>query len=259
MSNITLAYDDFKKNRSNKYLDFIFECREKYPAYSQEKQKSCYAHHIVPRHHYKNHELNMETFDLPANTVRLTFEDHIKAHEIRYEVYQEYGDLMAARHMSGLTEEGMTLMQKAGGQAVNVKFKKEGRLMYDPECQAEMAGRSMARPDAREIRSKGGKKGGTKRQENRIIRVEDRYEWCVDGQPFLCTFNFNSGGDLLKDLYTARPTKLQRVSPLINGTKKKLHGWSCKKIETSSTNDIFEDSTYYRTFIYLNLNSKFVS
>ena len=243
MSNITIAYDDFIKNKSNKYLDFIFECREKYPAYSEEKKAACYTHHIVPRHHYKNHGLDKQTFDLPANTVRLTFEDHVKAHEIRYEVYQEYGDLMAFRQMSGLAEDGMNIMQKIGGQVVNIKFKQEGHMMFSSTWQKEMAARSMARPDALEIRSKGGRIGGTRRQVNRIVRVEDRYEWSVDDKPFLCTFNLNSGGDMLKTLYAARPTKLQRVTPLINGSRKKLHGWSCRKIETSSTNDIFEDTT----------------
>lgn len=132
--------------------------------------------------------------------------------------------------MSNLTEEGMRSMQQAGGQAANSQFRRDGRLMHDPVWQKEMARRSMARPDALETRSAGGKVGGRKRNENRIIHHEDRYEWSVDGTPFLCTFGFNSGGDLLRALNEARPTKLQRVSQLINGTRARLNGWSCKKL-----------------------------
>lgn len=234
MSKPTQAYLDFVQGISNKYLDFIQECRRKYQSYSKEQQDACYTHHIVPRHHYKAHKLNWETFDLAENRVRMTFEDHVKAHELRFEVYTEYGDKAAFERMKSLNEEGMRAMQQAGGQTVNIQFKQEGRLMHDPQWQREMSRRSMARSDALQIRSEGGKKGGRKRQENRIVRVEDRYEWFVDGTPFLCTFHLNSGGDLLKALHNARPTNLQRVSPLIYGQRKNLHGWSCRKIEDVS-------------------------
>jgi hypothetical protein len=127
MSNLTIAYKDFTQNKSNKYLDFIQECREKYQAYSSDEQKACSTHHIVPRHHYKAHKLSMQTFNLPENTVRLTFDDHVKAHQLRFEVYGEYGDSAAVNSMTGLTEEGMRAMQQAGGQAVNVQLNKKGR------------------------------------------------------------------------------------------------------------------------------------
>lgn len=233
MCNFTQAYQDLQQNVSNKYLDFIQECREIFQTYSQEKQKKCHTHHIVPRHHYKAHQLDPQTFDLSNNTVKLTFDDHVIAHELRYKVYGEYGDLAAVKYMQALSEQGMRAMQQAGGQAVNVKLKKEGRLMHDPQWQKEMAKRSMEKDNAKQTRSEGGKKGGRKRHENRILRVEDRYEWSVDDKPFLCTFNFNFGSDLLNDLQAARPTNLQRVSPLITGQRKKLYGWSCKKIESS--------------------------
>lgn len=233
----TKAFQDFLQGVSNPYLDFIEACRKKYRSYSKEQQDACYTHHVVPRHHYKNktHGLDSSTLDLPANLVRMNFEDHVKAHELRFEVYGEYGDKVAFKRMQGLTEEGMRAMQQAGGQAVNVKFKKEGKLMHDPEYQREMARRSMARADALEIRSQGGKKGGKKRQANRILRIEDRYEWSFQGVPFLCTFHLNSGGDVLRILNAAQPTNLTRVSQLITGEWKRLYGWSCRKLEESSS------------------------
>lgn len=231
----TKAYEDFLQGVSNQYLDFIEACRRKYRSYSKEQQDACYTHHIVPRHHYKTHGLDSNTLDLPANLVRMTFEDHVKAHELRFEVYGEYGDKVAFKRMQGLTEEGMLAMQQAGGQAVNVQFKNEKRLMHDPAYQLEMARRSMARTDALETRSQGGKKGGKKRQANRILRVEDRYEWSFNDQPFLCTFGLNSGGDVLRILNAAQGTNLTRASQLITGKRKRLYGWSCRKLENSSS------------------------
>lgn len=235
MSKLTQAYNDFLKNISNEYLDFINECRRKAENYSPEQLKACQIHHIVPRHHYKANKLKFDTFDSPNNRVPVTFEDHIKAHQIRFDVYGEYGDKVAFTKMANLTQEGMRAMQQTGGQIANIKFKEEGRLMHDPKWQSEMGERSMARPDALSIRSKGGKLGNRKRHQNRTVRFEDRYLWFVEGKPFLCTFGFDNGGDLLRTLHQARPTKLQRISPLITGQKKSLHGWSCQKISENSS------------------------
>ncbi len=241
-------YQDFIANVSNEYLNFINECREKAKGYSSEKLEKCQIHHVVPRHHYKSFGLDVETFDLPENRVPVTFEDHIKAHEIRFQehivfqlaivdrlgVYGEFGDKVAFTRMKNMQAEGMRAMQQAGGQAVNRQFKQEGRLMHDPEWQREMGRRSMARADALQIRSEGGKVGNRKRHKNRTVRKDDRYLWLVDGQPFMCTFGFDNGGDLLKALHQARPTGLQRVSQLIRGSRKFLYGWSCQKINTET-------------------------
>ena len=65
----------------------------------------------------------------------------------------------------------MLIMQQAGGQAVNIQFKREGRLMHDPIWQKEMAAKSMCRPDAFLIRSIGGKKGSLVRNKNRVVKI----------------------------------------------------------------------------------------
>lgn len=186
---MTQAYTDFQTNVSNKYLDFVKECREKVKNFSKEELSSCQIHHIVPRHHYKNHNLSWETFDLPENRVCMTFDDHVKAHEYRFEVYGEFADKVAFTRMKSMEEEGFRAFQQAGGQAVNQIFKKEGRMMYDSSFQKEMAARSMARPDAYEIRSVAGKKGNRKRHQNVTVRKEDRYLWFFQNELFLCTFH----------------------------------------------------------------------
>ena len=227
-------YQDFLDKCSNPYFDFINQCLEKQKSFSREELADCQTHHIVPRHHYKNHARPWETFNAIENIVELTFEDHVKAHQLRFEVYREPADKVAYTIMSNLKEDGMKAMQQAGGQAVNVRWKRERRLMYDPEFQREMARRSMARSDAREIRSRGGKVGNSRRHQNVTVRKEDRYLWCWKGDPFLCTFGFDNGSDLCRELQKAKQTKLDRVSGLIKGFRKSLHGWSCRKIENES-------------------------
>jgi hypothetical protein len=226
----TRAYTDFKENKSNKYLDFIKECREKAQSFSPEELSSCSTHHIVPRHHYKAHKLPWSTFNLEENLVKLTFEDHVKAHEIRFEVYGEFADKLAFTRMKNMAEDGMKSFQQAGGQAVNRIFREQGRMMYDPVWQQEQARKSMARPDALQIRSEAGKKGNRTRHQNVTVRKEDRYLWCYKNEPFLCTFGFDNGGDLLQELFKAKETPLLRVTPLVKGWKRSLHGWSCEKL-----------------------------
>lgn len=94
-----------------------------------------------------------------------------------------------------------------------------------------MAARSMARPDAREIRSKGGKVGGRVRNQDRIITADDCYLFSYNGEEVLVIVNCRTGGEVLEQLNLYQPTKLQRVTPLLNGQRKSLHGWSCVKLD----------------------------
>lgn len=93
-----------------------------------------------------------------------------------------------------------------------------------------MAARSMARPDAREIRSKGGKKGGTTRNLDRAIKQDDCYLFSFKGQEVLCIFNCRTGGQVLEQLHLYKQTPLKRVTPLLNGSRSTLYGWSCVKL-----------------------------
>ena len=125
----TKAYQDFLEKCSNAYLDFIQDCREKAKDYSSEQLGQCQTHHIVPRHHYKNHKLSPETFNLPQNLVELTFEDHVKAHQLRFEVYGEYADQVAVKSMKGLKEEPTAL------QRVSQLIKGEKKSLYGWSCE----------------------------------------------------------------------------------------------------------------------------
>lgn len=92
------------------------------------------------------------------------------------------------------------------------------------------AAKSMARTDSHLIRSLSGKQGGYNRNINRVITKNSKVLFFFEGVPFLCVFNCQTGGDVLKELQKAKKTNLTRVSPLLTKKRKTLYGWSCSPI-----------------------------
>lgn len=227
---MTEAYKDLLNRKSNAYFDFIEECRKKtYPDGTR-----LWIHHIVPRFHYRNHQLDQSTFDEEINRVQLSYEDHVISHKIRFEVSQESGDQVAFLRMTGHEEEGFEegfiAMLRAGQQAMVAGLRREGRMFFNPEWQREMANRSMARPDALETRSQGGRTARALQNRGRVINKNDRYEWSWKGKTFMCTFDFDQTSELLKVLTTVQESRIKRISPLLNGSRKVASGWSVQKI-----------------------------
>jgi len=93
-----------------------------------------------------------------------------------------------------------------------------------------MARRSVNSEHAMKMRGVGGKKGGRTRNLNRIIIPQDKYLFYHNDQEAVCIFNCETGGDVLRELNKVVPTPLQRVSQILRGERKKLHGWSCKPL-----------------------------
>jgi len=213
-------------------------------------------HHIVPKHHYKKHKLNKATLDLPENLVPVNYADHIKAHQLRYEVYGERGDKIAVMFLTKNKEEALKQRQILGGEASNKIFREKKMFMHSNAFQKEMAARSMAKDNALETRSAAGKKGA-ERHRNTILRSGDRYLWSLSKEEFIrlfgfdqanpvgntrefmCTFGFQQAGDLCSLLNEIRPCKnLKSIAPLL-GTRavtpnwrRSSYGWSADPIAT---------------------------
>lgn len=82
---------NFLKTNKNSYNDFLVE---KIEALSKmdlppKNQNNLVEHHIIPKH--------IGGPDTKWNLVKLSSEDHKKAHELRYEVYKDLGDEAALR------------------------------------------------------------------------------------------------------------------------------------------------------------------
>lgn len=214
-------------DRNNAYFQFIEDCKTKIYDASVNLQ----IHHIIPQYVLKKTAEGEAYLNLPENLVILSEDDHIKAHELLYEIYGNKQDQGAILLLKGSMNESRTIWKQLGAEKTHLIQKQNGTTLYSIDWQKEMAARSMARPDALEIRSKGGKVGGRTRNLDRVIKQEDRYIFSLEGTEVLCIINCRTGGEVLEQLNLYKQTPLQRVTPLLNGSRKNLHGWSCCKVD----------------------------
>jgi hypothetical protein len=188
------------------------------------------VHHIIPKYVLKKTDEGRAYLDSAENLIMLSEEDHLQAHALLYEVYGNKQDEGACLLLKGAMIDARTIWKRLGAKATHKIQKEKGTTVYSADWQKEMAARSMARPDAREIRSKGGRIGGFARNIDRIIKQEDRYLFLYQNKEVLCVFNCRTGGQVLEQLNLFKQTPLQRVTPLLNGSRKTLNGWSCVKL-----------------------------
>lgn len=128
------------------------------------------------------------------------------------------------------TEEGLRIFHQQGAVAVHTILKLTRKNFWSSDFQTEMGKRSLNKLNALETRSKGGKVGGRNRNLGVALKKEDRFLFCYQNKPVVCLFNCETGGDVLRILNEIHPTNLERVTPLLKGTRKNLYGWSCEKI-----------------------------
>jgi len=230
-----LNLDTYKTlNRDNAYFKFIQDCQEKtYP-----EDVITQEHHIIPQYVYKEASPDeIQFMEGSGNKINLSVEDHHKAHFLLHEIYGNLQDLGACYLIENHSQEGRTVWQVLGAKASHKAQKKAEKNLWDQSFQKKMADRSMARPDALQIRSDSGKIGGRKRNEGIAIKTHERFLFLYEGKEILCVLNCSTGGDVLRELKKflasiGQETKLSRVTDLLSEKRKNLYGFSCKKIST---------------------------
>lgn len=218
-------------DRNNEYFEHINQCKQK--KYDKETQL-LHIHHIIPQYVIGNAPDDQEFLNSPENLILLSLEDHAKAHELLYKIYGNKQDQGAVLMINSQMNEAHKIYKTLGAEASHKVQKEQNKTFWDNDFQKEMAKRSLARSDALEIRSKGGKKGGKARQAGRAIKPEEAYVFLFKNKEVVCILNCQDGGEVLEELNKFQVTGLKRVSPLLNKTKKSLHGWSCEKIEKNT-------------------------
>lgn len=161
------------QEQSNPYFQHLINCIEKRTEHHTAGVFSLHEHHILPKPFFK--PILEPFYELPFNIIMLTPLEHIRAHELLYDLYQDMLDVCAIHLLRGNMSEALRIWRQAGGHATQRLLRARGSEFYDRDYQREMARRSMARPDALEIRSAGGKVGGRNTQIGRAIKKEDRY------------------------------------------------------------------------------------
>jgi hypothetical protein len=126
--------------------------------------------------------------------------------------------------------EAARAWKQAGAYASHQAQRKARGAIFSVAHQKAAAACAMARPNARAIRRVGGSKGGRNRQKNRVVTVNDRYLWFYHNKGMLCTYNCLTGQVKVRSLVCAVPSKLQRISPVLNGQRKQSYGWRCVRL-----------------------------
>jgi hypothetical protein len=122
---------DFLVKEANSYATFILERINRNP--DTLKVSPTHKHHIIPKHAGGSDE--------PFNLIRLTIEEHAKAHELLYENYGKLADLAASHMISGRIDKGDEAIRKM----IQEKMKKEGKGFYSSAVQKELATRPRKR------------------------------------------------------------------------------------------------------------------
>lgn len=185
-------------------------------------------HHIIPRF--------LKGSDNPENIIYLSFKDHIQAHLIRYIEFKDIRDFAAYNLMCGFDDKGWQLLRKSGAYATQETLKKQKKHFWSSEFQKEMGQGSLKHPDALQIRSTAGKKGGRQTQKNKnLINIQDRFLFIHESGQAVCIFNYETCGDVLRELQLITPQKKwSRISPLITQKRQKMYGWSCHPIQKNN-------------------------
>jgi len=220
-----------KKDINNQYFSFITECSTK--SYGPE-DGPLHTHHIIPKYAFNDTPEDREMMDQPENLMKLSQADHLEAHRRLSIVFGNPQDRGAMTLLSGDIQAGKKEWHQMGAKASHQVQKEKGVSLWNFDQQKEMAKRSMANPNALEYRSQGGKIGGVNRNLDRVITASDRYVFSFNGVEVLCIFNCRTGGPIVEQLNLFHPTKLERVTELLKGTRKSLYGWSCRKLNVET-------------------------
>ena len=220
-------FDTFKQ-RKNAYFDFIHSCRTKeYPS-----ETRMHLHHIIPKFMLNVTQEEKNYCDTAENVILLSVDDHRTAHSLFADLYEDPRATGAILLLAGELEQSRAEWQKAGAYASHLVQQLNETGFWDKKAQRERAFRSLDKADARETRSRGGKIAGAKRWKDVAIQKDKRYVFSHEGKELLCILNCETGGDVVRELDRCIPnTGIQRVTPLLNGSRKTASGWSCQKIE----------------------------
>jgi N12 class adenine-specific DNA methylase len=126
-------------NKNNKYFQFIENCRNK--VYTEKT----HVHHIIPMYVFKNTRKleDLRSMNSSENLIELSVSDHIKAHELLYEIYGNLNDFGAIQLLNGLFSESARTWKKLGAKSSHNIQKINKRNMWDPNWQKEMDGISI--------------------------------------------------------------------------------------------------------------------
>lgn len=142
MRKICKSIQSFSFNQTKKYFSFIKVCK------NEIIPKNVYSeiHHIVPLSHGGT--------NTPENLIRLTYDNHIKAHKLILEITENLVDSYIVNMMLGQTVGTRKMFRQLGAYASHKKQKKLKGEIFTLEFQKEMSQRSLISEKAKKARKK---------------------------------------------------------------------------------------------------------
>jgi HNH endonuclease len=218
-----------------KYREFFVQ-REKY---GERDWRSYYEyHHIVPVH-----AGGTEAF---SNLIPLTPEDHVLAHQYRYELYGEAGD----HTMTYLRKQGQRVNPLSDPQSKAVRMreaqrarqKEKGEGFYNSEVQRKNAQKSLETrrqlgvvyggknyyqsEKGKADRARGGYQNQSEALKTFLRHASEWYHVPTQQRVFLESARSSSAlADQLSAAVPSHPIQRKHLPELIHGRVRTLHGW----------------------------------
>lgn len=230
MRKVFKSIQSFDFNETQKYFSFIETCR------NEIIPKTVYTeiHHIIPLSHGGT--------NIPENLIRLSYPNHIKAHQLIFEITENLVDSYIVNIMSGQTVEARKMFRQLGAYASHKKQKQLKGYIFTKEFQKKMAQRALISEKAKKARKKTGSIVGKKRQKNRIIKYEDKFLLTKNYMPILCITHCHTGGDINRIIASIDPVVAKamsnsqiRMTRIIKDSTKSLYQWRCQKLYLHET------------------------
>jgi hypothetical protein len=115
-------------NKNNAYFSFLEECKNtQYPA-----ETVLHYHHIIPKYVFgkKPSPEDANFIDSLENIVCLSVVDHVKAHQLLFEIYGNPQDEGATLMLSGYESESRLIWRKLGAATTNKLMKDQKKTFW---------------------------------------------------------------------------------------------------------------------------------
>lgn len=206
----------------NLYSKYI-EKRKNTPRMAQQDYQ---RHHIVP--------VCIGGGNEAENLVYLSRFQHRFAHWLLKKACNHHLQIAYQMMRNGISDESYLETRRLAARISHPINRQNGVGVFNHDHQIAAAQASMRRPDALEIRRKGGRIGGKNAKRNIAIQPSQRFCFSFHNQERVCIFGCDLGSTVVQILNTIEPnTGLTRVSPLLLGKRRSAYGWTCQEIELS--------------------------
>lgn len=217
----------FRESNPKKYI--IFLKKHGQPSLPKGQDEIEYhLHHIIPKNWFFENRVFLSFMNDAFNVIYLSRSHHALAHQLLFDLVKDSCDKGAFYLLENLNnQKALKQYPIAGAKATHKLLREQKKNFWNSTHQKQNAKKSLEKPDALLTRSLSGKKGGYSRNKNRIINSTIKILFLFENVPFLCIFNCQTGGDIVRILNSAKPSKMKRISPLVTGKRKTAYDWSC--------------------------------